>query len=249
MTYTNQLRDQMDTLTSIATKYGSRDGRRVEWLQAFAEDPALEPKLLHGPGPRSEQIKRLSAAWVKLRPRPATKQTRFNGKPSLSSIFDDNRAELERIIRENKDNRGRVNWVKALDANPQVADAIGYTQRDPRDKIKLIAVLGFWYRSRGKPRSKLVASLQRASDDARERVSQVPPAERPPVAGFTGRPLPQPVARFCPHCGEDLGSHTLAVGIISSMSASGLTPTQIMQTLTQAAGAVARLTTNHETQR
>lgn len=237
MTYTNQLRDQMDTLTSLATKYGSRDGRRVEWLQAFAEDPSLEPKLLHGPGPRSEQIKRLSAAWVRLRPALQRKPTNSQGKPSMSSRFDDNREALSKFINQNRDDRGRVAWVEGLERDPALAQAIGFPAGgDKADKARFVAVLGFWYRDRLKPDGKrpTVAQLQRAQVDR-------------PVAG-AGRPLPQPVARFCPHCGEDLGSHTLAVGIISSMSASGLTPTQIMATLTQAAGAVARLTNNHEDQ-
>ncbi len=238
--YTDLLRPHLETMARLAQKYSNPSRpNRVEWLQALKDEPALCDTLLVGDGPQTEQIKRISAVWMRLKPggldsRPKrqgnrtpqsqrTAQRNFKGTQSLCSRLDDHRPVLEEMARANSNALGRVSWVAALAASPDVADAIGYSDLDEEGRRKMINVLGFWYRTRAKP--------GQAGKPARAQRNG--PATEVQAAA--------PAARFCPRCGEDIGAHALASGIVASMSASGLSPTQIMQTLTQAANTVSKL--------
>ncbi len=227
--YTALLRPHMETITRLAGKYGNPDRNRVEWELALKSEPELESTLLVGEGTREQQIKRLSAVWMRLRPDQKGRQTMFNGEQSLCSRLDDHRPAIEAMARANTNHLGRVSWYAGLMSSPDVADAIGYSALDAEGKRKFINVLGFWYRTRGTP-----GQLKPAKQPAK--LSRVEPQAAP-------APAPVPAARFCPRCGEDIGSHALASGIVASMSASGLTPTQIMQTLLHAANTITKLST------
>ncbi len=227
--YTALLRPHMETIARLAGRYGNPERNRVEWELALKSEPELESTLLVGEGPREQQIKRLSAVWMRLRPDQKGRQTMFNGEQSICSRLDDHRPAVEAMARANTNHLGRVSWYAGLMSSPDVADAIGYSALDAEGKRKFINVLGFWYRTRATP-----GQPKPAKQPAK--LSRVEPQAAP-------APAPVPAARFCPRCGEDIGSHALASGIVASMSASGLTPTQIMQTLLHAANTITQLST------
>ncbi len=226
--YTALLRPHMETITRLAGKYGNPDRNRVEWELALKSEPELESTLLVGEGTREQQIKRLSAVWMRLRPDQKGRQTMFNGEQSLCSRLDDHRPAIEAMARANTNHLGRVSWYAGLMSSPDVADAIGYSALDTEGKRKFINVLGFWYRTRATP-------------------GQPKPAKQPAKLirgenGYQAAPAPAPTqSSFCPRCGENLGAHALAQGIVASLSASGLSQAQIIQTLTHAANTITKL--------
>lgn len=229
--HTDLLRPHLTTIERLANTY--RNGGKVFWNRALKAEPELCNVLLLGEGTRKDQIKRLSMFWMRVKPKaPAApalnggvQQRMFRGEQSICSRLDDHRDELEKMARSNTNHQGRVAWVAGLTANPDVADAVGYTALDAEGQRRMINVLGFWYRTRRKPGE----PVKQARVKALEPVPELP------------APAPAPAARFCPRCGNDLGAHALAAGIVASMSASGLTPEQIVQTLTHAANTVTKL--------
>lgn len=240
--YSAQLRTHSDLIKRVGKQYNNAAMKRVEWNAAMKAEPDLEPLLLVGEGSREMQIARLSAFYGRLEGRaaytrgssttPGKPGQFFKGEPSMCSIFDEHRAALEALAAANADGvYGRVSWHYALAATPDVAQAIGYTDRDAEGKRKLVNVLGFWYRTRKKPGS----------------VSTRAPKHKQPEPVQENRQPMQALPQFCSHCGHSIALEALAANLVSTLSSNGLSSQQIVDTLTRAAATVNRMTnTNHE---
>jgi hypothetical protein len=249
--HTELLRPHLATIERLANSYKRPGGNGVAWNQALKAEPDLCNVLLLGEGTRKDQIKRLSMFWMRVKPRDASNgvpHRNFRGEQSICSRLDDNREALEIMAKANTNSMGRVSWVAALASSPNLADAIGFTALNGEGQRKMVNVLGFWYRTRrkpgdpAKPKGPKPTGRRYDSVQAMMQGDGVPEAiQKRAVALSDDRRESAPAARFCPRCGEDLGAHALAAGIVASMSASGLTPTQIMQTLTHAANTVTKL--------
>lgn len=237
------LEPHYDTIARVAVQYLNHYNGRVRWANAMVSEPELRDKLLVGGGNENAQVKRLSNFWMRRSPGgkerlKARRQVKdkSNGPPqtsgnryanSYTSILDTNREGMMAIVRDYKKGgiRGGISWTEGLAANPALADAIGYSGQTEKEQRRLLTLIGFWHRNRNSK------NVNRGSP----KLNAVEPAVATPATNHRHSP------RFCSNCGHSLAAESLATGIIASLSASGLTHDQIIDTLTRAAATVSRL--------
>lgn len=247
--YSAQLRQHSDLIKRVGLQYMVNG--RVDWKRAIQSDPDTANKLLVGDGPLDSKIKRISNVWLRLKQSGKVEglpQAAYPKTPKLGvhgancALFDQHAAEIRDLVGDNRHpSNGKVLWQEALDRSPQLAKAIGFPANG-QDRKPFLAVLSFWYRDR---------------ERRRKHGLPIPGTSHPhglvprpqPQHIVVGEPAPAPVPapqrqlsmRFCPQCGNALLAHALASDIVAAMTASGLSQEQIVETLTRAAGAVARL--------
>jgi len=244
-----QLLPHKDEALRLRATYKNPVTGKTDWKAAFAAEPDLKPKLLVGPGDEKAQRLRLQQAlgdWTnprKYKYMPKAERPAPSPSPKQYTQFDANSDALRALGQKYTDPQGKIWWKAAFASDPALAHATGM-----QDTRAWFSALSYWWKTRVRG----VPSYKAASNPApkRARLSQpagavVPPAPVPAPAQ-NGQPpavlAQRPAARFCSHCGHPIAVEGLAATLVAAMGSAGLSEEQIVETLTQAATTVGRMT-------